>query len=100
MTTRFFLAPAFVPAVAPALAPALALALLAAACAPAPTYTSTGLKRGAATWGEIPRDARGEPVWAAIRPVPVPDAEVRPDVRPDIRPDGAAARPIPAADPE
>jgi hypothetical protein len=41
-----------------------------AGCAPAPLYTSGGLHRGAATWGEIPRDARGEPVWAAIRPVP------------------------------
>ena len=41
-----------------------------AACAPAPLYTSSGMHRGAVTWGEIPRDARGEPVWAAIRPTP------------------------------
>lgn len=55
----------------------LAVALLIGACAPAPLYTSSGLHRGAATWGEIPRDARGEPVWAAIRPVP-PGTEVMP----------------------
>lgn len=47
-----------------------ALAALGAGCAPAPLYTSGGLHRGAATWGEIPRDARGEPVWGAISPVP------------------------------
>ena len=45
-----------------------------AACAPAPLYTSSGMHRGAVTWGEIPRDARGEPVWAAIRPSPVQPA--------------------------
>jgi hypothetical protein len=49
---------------------AVAGPLWVAACAPAPLYTSSGVKRGAATWGEIPRDARGEPVWSAIRPAP------------------------------
>lgn len=57
--------------------PRLAFALVIAApvaigaCAPAPLYTSSGLHAGAVTLGEIPRDARGEPVWAAIRPAPV-----------------------------
>ena len=50
--------------------PALAMTCLVVACAPAPLYTSSGLHKGAATWGEVPRDARGEPVWSAIRPVP------------------------------
>ena len=49
---------------------ALASLIGLAACAPAPLYTSSGMHRGAVTWGEIPRDARGEPVWAAIRPAP------------------------------
>lgn len=53
---------------------ALAFSLVIAGCAPAPLYTSSGLKRGAATWGEVPRDARGEPVWSAIRPAPGAEA--------------------------
>lgn len=44
--------------------------LLLGACAPAPLYTSSRLPKGAVTGGEIPRDARGEPVWSAIRPMP------------------------------
>jgi hypothetical protein len=72
------------------LLPALVAPLLAAACAPAPLYTSSGLKRGAATWGEIPRDARGEPVWSAIRPAP---AET-----PGVRPEEANARSMPPED--
>lgn len=74
--TRFFLTPA------------LAVSLLAVGCAPAPLYTSSGLKRGAATWGEIPRDARGEPVWSAIRPSPGPMDAFQPDA---FRQNGAAA---------
>ena len=38
------------------------------ACAPSTLYG--GSVRGNWTVGEIPRDARGEPVWAAIPPVP------------------------------
>ena len=49
---------------------ALAVAAMAGACAPAPLYTASGTHKGAVTMGEVPRDARGEPVWAAIRPVP------------------------------
>lgn len=49
---------------------ALAVAAAAGACAPAPLYTASGTHKGAVTLGEVPRDARGEPVWAAIRPVP------------------------------
>ena len=71
------------------LAPALAVSLLAAACAPAPLYSSSGLKRGAATLGEIPRDARGEPVWDAIRPLPEAPNGATPD---DINRSGAALR--------
>lgn len=48
------------------------LALGMAACAPAPLYLSAGQYNsgklgGAVTGGEVPRDARGEPVWNAIR---------------------------------
>lgn len=47
---------------------ALVAAGLLQACAPAPLYTGSTRVKGAATQGEIPRDARGEPVWSAIRP--------------------------------
>lgn len=40
-----------------------------AGCAPAPLYLPHSAK-GAATAGEVPRDARGEPVWEAIPPAP------------------------------
>ncbi len=73
----------------PFLLPALAACLFAAACAPAPLYTASGLQRGAATWGEIPRDARGEPVWSAIRPAPAA-------VDTGFRPAEASARSTPA----
>ncbi len=69
---------------------ALVAPLLGAACAPAPLYTSSGLQRGAATWGEIPRDARGEPVWSAIRPAPAGT--------PGVRQEAASARSTPAED--
>lgn len=45
--------------------------LALAACAPSPLYvgsTSNG------TPGEVPRDNRGEPIWAAIPPAPPPPA--------------------------
>lgn len=74
-----------------ALLSVLTVPLLVVACAPAPLYTSSGLKRGAATWGEVPRDARGEPVWSAIRPAPGQTA-------PGATPDSASARSTPAAD--
>lgn len=35
-------------------------------CAPAPLYTASG--GIVSVHGEIPRDARGEPVWHLIRP--------------------------------
>lgn len=38
------------------------------ACAPSPFWV--GRVRG--TQGEIPRDARGEPIWASIPPTPPP----------------------------
>lgn len=58
----------------------LALAMAAAACSPAPLYLSAGnhkLARGAATHGEVPRDAMGEPVWTAIKPPPGEVAQPR-----------------------
>ena len=42
-----------------------------AGCAASPLYVDRGEVRG--TMAEIPRDARGEPLWAAIRPArPLP----------------------------
>ncbi|WP_416908811.1 MAG: hypothetical protein ACMVO5_04155 [Polymorphobacter sp.] len=46
----------------------LALPLLLAGCASSPLYVDRGEARG--TMAEIPRDANGEPLWAAIRPAP------------------------------
>lgn len=46
------------------------LVLVAAACAPSPYYTGGD----GSTGGEAPRDARGEPLWAAIKPPPPPPA--------------------------
>jgi hypothetical protein len=48
----------------------LSLAVLStvAACAPSPLYVSSGKVSG--TGGEVPRDAQGEPLWAAIKPPP------------------------------
>jgi hypothetical protein len=45
----------------------LSLALLAG-CAASPLYVERG--RGG-TLAEVPRDARGEPIWAAIKPMPI-----------------------------
>ena len=39
-----------------------------ASCAPSPLYVESG---HVGTVGEIPRDGRGEPIWAAI-PQPAP----------------------------
>jgi hypothetical protein len=49
------------------LAPLLLIGLLAS-CTASPLYVERSQLRG--TKGEIPRDARGEPLWAAIRPMP------------------------------
>lgn len=48
-----------------------------AGCAKAPLYTGN-LSKGAVTYGEIPRDAVGEPVWSAIG---VPLSQQTPDPR-------------------
>ena len=45
--------------------PAIGLAL--AACSPSPLYVDR-VQRG--TYGEVPRDGRGEPIWADIHPAP------------------------------
>lgn len=65
----------------------IAMAMSATACAPAPLYSANGTHKGAATQGEIPRDARGEPVWAAIRPT----AEGLTPTRPATPPEAAVA---------
>jgi hypothetical protein len=61
------------------LAPLLLISLLAG-CTASPLYVERSQLRG--TKGEIPRDARGEPLWAAIRPMPegaiVPGRQVEP----------------------
>ena len=62
------------------------------ACAPAPLYSASGTHKGAVTMGEIPRDARGEPVWAAIRPVP---GAVTPDSVAETQEGDAAESPRP-----
>jgi len=47
------------------------LGLLVAACAPSPLYVS---HKTIGTPGEIPRDARGEPMWDKIGPPRMPSA--------------------------
>ena len=47
---------------------ALGALLALGACAPAPLYMTKRPVPGAVTYGEIPRDAWGEPVWSAIPP--------------------------------
>jgi hypothetical protein len=49
------------------LLPAL-LGFAVAGCAP--SILHFGESDGIAIPGEVPRDARGEPVWSAIRPMP------------------------------
>lgn len=51
------------------LLPFLAACAVLGACAPAPLYTASG-SGPVSVYGEIPRDARGEPVWHLIRPAP------------------------------
>jgi hypothetical protein len=47
---------------------ALPLLLVLAGCAASPLYVERSELRG--TRGEVPRDVRGEPLWAAIKPMP------------------------------
>lgn len=59
--------------------------LLLGACATSPLYVGNNAARVAGTGGEIPRDGQGEPIWAAIPPVPViatppPGLKVNPGV--------------------
>jgi hypothetical protein len=53
---------------------------LVSGCTASPLYVERSQLRG--TKGEVPRDARGEPLWAAIRPMPegamVPGRQVEP----------------------
>ncbi|KAB7648482.1 hypothetical protein [Polymorphobacter fuscus] len=50
------------------------------ACSPSPLYVD---RAQVGTYGEVPRDGRGEPVWSAIQPVPVvPASEPMPLPRP------------------
>ncbi|WP_439532890.1 hypothetical protein [Polymorphobacter sp.] len=46
----------------------LILAGLLSGCAASPLYVERSELRG--TYAEVPRDARGEPLWAAIKPAP------------------------------
>lgn len=39
------------------------------ACAPSPLYVD---RAHVGTYGEVPRDGRGEPIWSDIRPAPAP----------------------------
>jgi hypothetical protein len=42
------------------------------ACAPSPLYVD---RAQIGTYGEVPRDTRGEPIWSAIPPAPAPLAQ-------------------------
>ena len=60
------------------------------ACAPSPLY----VRQARSTVGEVPRDGRGEPDWAAIRPAPpMPPPAIMPV------PPGLAIVPPPGAKP-
>ena len=39
------------------------------ACSPSPLYVD---RAQIGTYGEVPRDTRGEPIWSAIPPAPPP----------------------------
>lgn len=47
----------------------LGVTLSVGACAPSPLYVD---RAHVGTYGEVPRDGRGEPIWADIRPAPPP----------------------------
>ncbi len=56
----------------------LILPLVIGGCAASPLYVDRGETRG--TMAEIPRDARGEPLWAAIKPIPAMAGEPQRDM--------------------
>jgi hypothetical protein len=72
----------------------MSLKLLAAAalalpsCAPAILHA--GRDDGIAIAGEVPRDARGDPVWSAIRPMPAGAIPVTPGAVPAPVAEGSA----------
>ncbi|MBC7506852.1 MAG: hypothetical protein H7267_14205 [Sandarakinorhabdus sp.] len=47
----------------------LAAASGLAACSPSPLYVD---RARTGTYGEVPRDGRGEPIWSEIRPAAAP----------------------------
>jgi hypothetical protein len=49
------------------LAAILGATLAFGACAPSPLYVD---RARTGTYGEVPRDGRGEPIWSDIRPAP------------------------------
>jgi hypothetical protein len=49
-----------------------------AGCSPSPLYVD---RVQAGTFGEVPRDGRGEPIWSAIPPAP-PTAATDPSAPP------------------
>lgn len=58
----------------------LAALLGLSACAPSPLYV--GSKAARTGDAEVPRDGQGEPVWSAIKPVPVPTNTSQPPILP------------------
>jgi hypothetical protein len=48
------------------------------ACSPSPLYVD---RAQIGTNGEVPRDARGEPIWSAIAPAPAPAPPLAPNSR-------------------
>jgi len=69
----------------------LACIVALAGCKASPLYFSTSNKRPG-TGGEIPRDGRGEPIWAAIRPI-TPPAVAAPPAQQAAQGQPAAAAP-------
>jgi hypothetical protein len=55
--------------------------LVLGACSPSPLYVD---RAQIGTAGEVPRDARGEPIWSAIGPAPatVPQRQAMPQPTP------------------
>ena len=51
----------------------LGLMVAVPACSPSPLYVD---RAQIGTYGEVPRDSRGEPLWGSITPPPSPVAVV------------------------
>lgn len=66
--------------------------LLLGACSPSPLYVD---RAQIGTTGEVPRDARGEPIWSAIGPAPVnvPQPTQQAIPQPTLQPTSGPTRP-------